>query len=246
MHVDHGLRPGSAAEAEVVRATATRLGATFRAERVELVDGPNLEERAREARMAVLPADVLTGHTADDQAETVLVNLLRGAGTRGLSAMRPGPRRPLLALRRTETVALCAAFDLHVVHDPSNLDPRHLRNRVRHELLPLMADIARRDLAPLLARQADLARDESDLLDALALTLDPTDAKALAVAPPPLARRAIRRWLTTTHPPDAATVERVLGVARGEAVATDVGSGRRVVRSRQHLSLTPTITRPNE
>ncbi|MEI7547405.1 MAG: tRNA lysidine(34) synthetase, partial [Actinomycetota bacterium] len=94
VHVDHGLRPGSAAEAEVVRATATRLGATFRAERVELVDGPNLEERAREARMAVLPADVLTGHTADDQAETVLVNLLRGAGTRGLSAMRPGPRRP--------------------------------------------------------------------------------------------------------------------------------------------------------
>ncbi|MEI7548345.1 MAG: TilS substrate-binding domain-containing protein, partial [Actinomycetota bacterium] len=128
----------------------------------------------------------------------------------------------------------------------SNLDPRHLRTRVRRELLPLMADIARRDLAPLLARQADLARDESDLLDALALTLDPTDAKALAVAPPPLARRAIRRWLTTTHPPDAATVERVLGVARGEAVATDVGSGRRVVRSRQHLSLTPTITRPNE
>ena len=135
VHVDHGLRPGSAHEADVVRATAERFGAAFRAERVELADGPNLEERAREARLAVLPPDVLTGHTADDQAETVLLNLLRGAGTRGISAMRPGHRRPLLALRRSDTEALCAAYEVQLVHDPSNRDPRHLRNRVRHELL---------------------------------------------------------------------------------------------------------------
>ncbi|MDO8389132.1 MAG: tRNA lysidine(34) synthetase TilS [Actinomycetota bacterium] len=237
VHVDHGLRPGSAHEAEIVRATAERFGAAFHALRVDLADGPNLEERAREARLAVLPPEALTGHTADDQAETVLVNLLRGAGTRGLSAMRPGPRRPLLALRRTDTEALCAAFAVQVVHDPSNHDPRHLRNRVRHELLPLMAQLAQRDVAALLARQADLARDESDLLDALAAQLDPTDAKALTAAPVPLARRVIRRWLTGTHPPDAATVERVLAVARGAVAGTDVGAGRRVERSRQRLSL---------
>jgi len=237
VHVDHGLRPGSAAEAEVVRATAQRFGAAFRSVRVDLADGPNLEERAREARLAVLPPDSMTGHTADDQAETVLVNLLRGAGTRGLSAMRPGHRRPLLALRRADTVALCTAFDVLLVHDPSNLDPRHLRNRVRHELLPLMADLAQRDVAALLARQADLARDESDLIDGLAAAIDPTDAKALTAASPSLARRAVRRWLATTHPPDAATVERVLAVARGDATGTDVGSGRRVERSRQRLSL---------
>lgn len=237
VHVDHGLRPGSAHEADVVRATAERFGAAFRAERVELADGPNLEERAREARLAVLPPDVLTGHTADDQAETVLLNLLRGAGTRGISAMRPGHRRPLLALRRSDTEALCAAYEVQLVHDPSNRDPRHLRNRVRHELLPLMNELASRDLTPLLTRQADLARDESDLLDALAAVLDPTDARALAAAPAPLARRALRQWLGTTHPPDAATVERVLAVARGESVATEVGAGRRVERSRQRLSL---------
>lgn len=237
VHVDHGLRVGSDLEAEVVRATATRLGASFRSERVHVADGPDLEERARAARWSVLPADALTGHTADDQAETVLAQLLRGSGTRGLSAMRPGPRHPILGLRRSETVALCESLGLPVVHDPSNLDPRHQRNRIRHELLPALADIGRRDPVPLLVRHADLARDDSDLLDALANDLDPTDAKALAAAPLPLARRAVRRWLTAEHPPDAATVARVLEVAAGRATGTDVGGGRRVERTHQRLRL---------
>jgi tRNA(Ile)-lysidine synthase len=247
VHVDHGLRPGSADEAAVVRATAERFGASFLAVAVEVGDGPNLEARARAARYAVLPPDVLTGHTADDQAETVLVNILRGAGANGLAAMRPGVRRPLLALRRADTAALCAALDIRVVDDPSNADPRHLRNRVRHELVPLLDDLARRDLVPVLARQADLARDEADLLDQLAAVIDPTDARALAAAPRPLARRAIRRWLSTTHPPDLATVERVLAVARGEAIATETGDGRRISRHRQRLVLQPSASSgPNE
>lgn len=239
IHVDHGLRTGSVAEAQVVRGNAERLGAAFRAERVHIVDGPNLEARARDARYSMLPPDVLTGHTADDQAETVLVNLLRGGATSGLAGMRPGHRHPLLSLRRRETIALCATLQLAVVHDPSNLDPRHLRNRVRHELLPLMDDLAQRDTVAVLARQAGLARDDDELLDTLAAALDPTDARALAAAPIALARRAVRRWLTLTHPPDAATVARVLAVARGEAVATEVGGGRRVERHRQRLSLGP-------
>jgi len=239
VHVDHGLRQGSADEAAVVAATAAALGAEFRAERVTVGDGPNLEARAREARYAVLPADVLTGHTADDQAETVLLNLLRGASLAGLSAMRPGPNRPLLALRRAETVELCAAVGLTVVHDPSNQDPRHLRNRVRHEVLPLLSDLAGRDPVPLLCRQADLARDDHDLLDELAAAIDPTDARALADAPLPLARRAVRRWLNDGYPPDAAAVERVLAVARGEVEATEVTSGRRVSRHQQRMRLSP-------
>ena len=239
IHVDHGLRTGSTAEAQVVRGNAERLGAAFRAERVHIVDGPNLEARARDARYSMLPPDVLTGHTADDQAETVLVNLLRGGATSGLAGMRPGHRHPLLSLRRRETIALCATLQLAVVHDPSNLDPRHLRNRVRHELLPLMDDLAQRDTMAVLARQAGLARDDDELLDTLAAALDPTDARALAAAPIALARRTVRRWLTLTHPPDAATVARVLAVARGEAVATEVGGGRRVERHRQRLSLGP-------
>lgn len=239
VHVDHGLRAGSADEADVVAAIADRFGAAFRSVAVAVVDGPNLEARARAARYAALPADVLTGHTADDQAETLLVNLLRGAGTSGLAGMRPGPRRPLLGLRRAETEAVCDALALAVVRDPSNLDPRHLRNRVRHELRPLLDDLARRDLVPILTRQADLARDEADLLDELAAAIDPTDAKALVAAPVAIARRAVRRWLTGEHPPDAATVERVLEVARGTAVATEIGAGRRVERHQQRLSIVP-------
>lgn len=239
VHVDHGLRDGSADEAEVVRRLAAAVGATFQSVSAHVGDGPNLEARARTARYAALPADVLTGHTADDQAETMLVNLLRGAGRSGLSAMRPGHRRPMLALRRSDTEALCAALGLEVVHDPSNSDPRHLRNRVRHELLPSMQQLAQRDLVPILARQADLARDESDLLDELAAAIDPTDAKALAAAPSALARRAVRRWISGEHPPDAATVERVLAVARGEATGTDLGGGRRVTRQHQRLFLKP-------
>src|SRR6478672_3314721 len=141
VHVDHGLREGSAAEADVVAAASARFGAAFQATRVELEPGPNLEARARAARYAALPPDVLTGHTADDQAETVLINLLRGAALDGLSGMRRTPRRPLLALRRSEPRALCDAVDLVPVDDPSNADPRFVRNRVRHELLPLLTDI---------------------------------------------------------------------------------------------------------
>lgn len=239
VHVDHGLRAGSADEAEVVRNAAGRFGASFEAKRVAVGDGPNLEARARAARRAALPGDAMTGHTADDQAETVLLNTIRGAGLDGLAGMRPGPTKPLLALRRAETWALCAALGLDPVHDPSNDDPRFRRNRVRAEVLPLLDLIAERDVASVLARQAELLRDEADLLDDLAAGVDASDARRLAGAPPALARRAVRRWvqeeLALEHPPDAASVERVLAVARGEAEACEVVGGHRVERSAQRL-----------
>ncbi len=242
VHVDHGLRAGSAAEAEVVAAAADRYGAVFRAERDEVEPGPNLEARARAARYALLPDDVLTGHTADDQAETMLLNLLRGSGRSGLSGIhRAG--RPLLALRRAETAALCVAEGLDPVVDPSNADPAHRRNRVRHEVLPLLDDVAERDVVAVLARQADLLAAEDDLLDRLASALDPTDARALRAAEPALARRAVRAWLRAgtgaAHPVDAATVERVLSVAANGAVAAEVGGGWRVARTAGRLRLEP-------
>ena len=240
VHVDHGLRAGSDSEAAVVADAAERFGAGFRAEQVVVEPGANLEARARAARYSVLPPDVLTGHTADDQAETVLLNLLRGAGLDGLTGFRP-ERRPIRALRRAETRALCDELGLVPVTDPSNDDPAFRRNRVRHELLPLATAIAERDVAEVLARQADLLRADGALLDSLAAAIDPTDARALAAAPAPLARRAVRAWLRSgseCHPPDAATVERVLEVARGAAVATEVGAGRSVRRSGGRLTLT--------
>lgn len=238
IHVDHGLRHGSAAEAEVVRAAAERFGAEFQATAVDVTVGANLEARARAARYAALPAGALTGHTADDQAETVLLNLLRGAALDGLRGFAPATR-PIRRLRRSDTVALCAAVGLDPVRDPSNADPAFWRNRVRAELIPLLDDIAARDVAQLLARQADLLADDAALLDELAGGLDPTDTKALSVAPRALARRALRRWLrgTSEHPPDAATIERVLRVVDGDAVACEVGGGRSVRRSRGKLTL---------
>jgi tRNA(Ile)-lysidine synthase len=236
VHVDHGLRVGSAREAALVEAAASRFGARFRAEQAPVAAGPNLEARARTARYARLPGDVLTGHTADDQAETMLLNLLRGAGPDGMAGMR-GDRHPLLELRRSETRQLCSHLGLDPVDDPSNRDPGFRRNRIRHELLPLLDDIARRDVAPILARQAELFRDDAALLEGMAAALDPTDARAIAEAPPALARRAVRHWLVGDHPPDRATVERVLAVARGEMLACEVGEGRRVERHRQRLDL---------
>jgi tRNA(Ile)-lysidine synthase len=244
-HVDHGLRPGSAAEAEVVRATAERYSARFVPRAVTVEPGPNVEARARAARAGVLPRDALTGHTADDQAETVVLNLLRGAGLDGLRAMR-SERHPLLALRRTETRALCDALDLVTVDDPMNRDPAVRRVRVRHDVIPLLNEVAARDIVPIVVRQAEVLGDDAALLDELAAAIDPTDARALATAPPALARRAIRAWLRTSdaecHPPDFATVERVRDVAAGRSEATDVGRGWRVVRSRGRLSLKPPST----
>jgi tRNA(Ile)-lysidine synthase len=235
-HVDHGLRAGSAAEAELVAGAAERFGARFRTVQVSVAPGPNLEARARQARWAALGPDALTGHTADDQVETMLLNLLRGGALNGLGGMRPH-RHPLLDLRRHETHALCRELGLEVVDDPTNRLPVHLRNRVRHELLPRLDELAGRDLVPVLARQAALWRDDADLLDELAAQIDPTDARALADAAPALARRAVRAWLTVEHPPDLATVERVLAVARGEATGCETNDGRRIRRHRQRLSL---------
>jgi tRNA(Ile)-lysidine synthase len=231
-HVDHGLRPGSAAEAELVRRTAHDLGAGFVSLTARVTPGPNLEARARTARYAALPPDVLTGHTADDQAETVLLNLMRGAGLDGLAGMAPA-RHPLLRLRRHETRQACAELGLIPLSDPSNDDPAFRRNRVRHELVPLLDSIAGRDVSAILARQAELLREEAALLDELAAALDPTDAAGLTAAPRALARRAVRAWLGRgqAHPVDAGSVERVLDVARGDVRAAEVGGGRRVART---------------
>lgn len=234
VHVDHGLRPGSATEADVVQATATRLGAGFRSVRVAVGDGPNLEARARAARRSVLPPDSLYGHTADDQAETVLLALMRGAGLDGLRGMaRVG--HPILQLRRAETVALCTAMGIDTVRDPSNDDPRFRRNRVRHEVLPLLDAIASRDVASVIARQSQLLGEDARLLEELSAGIDPTDARAVAGAPIALARRAVRRWLSGEHPPSSAEVERVLDVAAGSGTACELSGGVRVERHRQRL-----------
>src|SRR5690606_1678907 len=116
------------------------------------------------------------------------------------------------------------------VVDPMNDDDRFRRVRVRHELVPLLDDIADRDVVPLLCRQSELAADVADVLAHLAGSIDPTDAKALAAAPVAVARWVVRTWVRRTtgseHPIDAASVERALRVAGGEIRATEIDGWR--------------------
>ena len=241
VHVHHGLRESADHDAEVAASTASRLGATFSVVHADVDDGPNLEARARAARLDALGPDALTGHTADDQAETLLLALLRGSGATGLAAISPGPTHPILALRRRDTEAVCTQLGLTVAIDPTNRDPRFRRNRIRHELLPLLDEIAERDVTVLIDRTAALLRDDDRLLTQLADAIDPTDAAALAAAPRPLAARAIRRWLDRDgYPPDAAGIARVLAVAAGESTACEITGRGRIERRDGRLVLFPT------
>ena len=186
-----------------------------------------------------MPTGVLTGHTADDQAETVLWNLLRGSGVPGAAGIGEPHRRPLRALRRAETRALCDDLGLAVVDDPHNAEARFTRNRIRQEVMPLLADVAGRDPVPTLARHAILAGEATGLLDGLVADIDVSDLTALADLGDDLVRLAVRRWLAEQadgRPPDAASVDRVLDVVRGRAVATEVVGGHRVRRSGGRLS----------
>ena len=247
VHVDHGLRAESAADADVVRAVAGELGVASRSVAVHVEGGGNREAKARAARYAALEraraelgaTAILVAHTADDQAEPVLLNLLRGAGSAGLAGM-PARRgtivRPLLGERRDAVRKLVADRGFVAVNDPTNDDLVHRRNWVRHQVLPILSEGAHRDLVPILNRQAALLRAESDLMDELADALLETagasmpSTRVLAAAHPVLARRAIRRWLGSP-PPSLAEVDRVLAVVRHECQAAELGRGRRVWRT---------------
>ncbi len=251
VYVDHGIREDSAHEVEVVADAASRLGAGFDARRITVGPGANLEARARTARYEALEdaraahqaSAVFVGHTADDQAETVLLNLLRGSGAAGLAGM-PARRghvvRPLLGVRRAELQGVCRQRGLVPVSDPSNQDLAFRRNWIRHEVMPLLEKVADRDLTPVLVRQAEVLRSESELLDSLARSAWPGDAGArardLASLPQPLARRAVRCWIGPP-PPSLDEVDEVLAVARGERRAVELAGGRRVRRSAGVLHL---------
>jgi tRNA(Ile)-lysidine synthase len=169
-HVDHGIRPGSELDARHVAALAARFDLGFASASVRVEAGPSLQERARDARRAALRSIaveqacevIALGHTADDQAETVLMRALSGGDPMSLGAMRERSEdiaRPLLRVWRRDTVAYCEALGLAVLTDPSNRDRRFLRARVRHDLLPALEQVfpgARRRLVTLAWRQQQL------------------------------------------------------------------------------------------
>ena len=233
-HVDHGLRETSSDEGEMVFEVASDLGVKANCLKAFVEDGPNLEARARDARRDVLPPQILTGHTADDQAETVILNLLRGSGVQGTAGIGDPHRRPILDLRRHETKKLCLLEQLDPVNDPMNLDPRFTRNRIRNEVIPLLAEVTERDPVPLLTRHANLAREASGILDDLIKDLDITNVRSVADVPDPVVRFAIQDWLRDKLglPADSSSVNRVLQIVRGEIKGTEIPGGFRVDRSK--------------
>jgi tRNA(Ile)-lysidine synthase len=205
LHVDHGLRPGVAEEAASAASACERLGVPFTSVRVRVAAG-NLQAQARRARYAALRREadrvgatrIATGHTRTDQAETVLLRILRGAGARGLSGIPPRRGRivrPLLDRGREEGLAWLAALGLPWREDPTNRSPRHARNRLRLEAWPVLAALAP-SLERSLARVADLSRDDERALARRALAVAPgaaVPAAALRSEPRAVRRRVVRR-----------------------------------------------------
>jgi len=211
--LDHGLRPESAGEVAGVGELARSLGVPFHTESLGLHPGPGMEERARKARYAALDriarghgyAAIATAHTADDQAETLLMRLSRGAALRGAGSIRAdGPRilRPLLGVRRAQTEAVVAAAGLRPVRDPSNADPGLFRSRIRHSVLPVLREAAGPGVVERLARFArSAAEDEALLLGLAAQALDRVrdgaglDAVGVRALDWPIRARLLRTWL---------------------------------------------------
>lgn len=223
LHVNHRLRGAASDEDETFcRDLALTLGVPITVERVDVA------ARARAERISIEAAGhrvryalfervvregvgdlVATAHTCDDQAETVLLRLIRGAGPAGLAGIRPriGPVvRPLLDIRRAELREYLRERGLSYREDPSNRDERILRNRVRHRLIPFLAAHFSPAITGVLARSAGIWRDDADWLDAAANAVAgeivqctegrfEVDAAGLVAEPPAIARRVARQVL---------------------------------------------------
>ena len=231
-HLDHELRgAASAADAAFVRALAKRHGlrcecATADVRAIAAKRRLSIETAAREARREFFQKAarkhccrvLFLAHHADDQAETVLMNLFRGAGLSGVAGMAARSYealegitvlRPLLEVSRAEITAHARARGLRFREDTSNESLEHTRNRVRHELLRLAAEIFKREPGPLLARFATIARADDACLDAAArqllskCRLDEDGSLVIAgdlkSSPPAIASRAIALWLAEHH-----------------------------------------------
>ncbi|GAB2962880.1 tRNA lysidine(34) synthetase TilS [Nonomuraea fastidiosa] len=258
--VDHQLQEGSGERAAEVVALGAKLGLEP-AEAIAVTVGTNggPEAAAREARYAALAeaADrlaaeaVLLGHTRDDQAETVLLGLARGSGTRSLSGMAAVTgryRRPFLGIPRKTTRAACEALGLTPWDDPHNEDPRFTRVRVRRRVLPVLEEELGPGVAEALARTAALAREDADALDAWADTAygncalsDIGGSVRLEVAeleklPDAVRRRVVRRAAIAAGAPSGAlsathvlAVDRLITHWRGQK-AVDLPGGLSAVR----------------
>jgi tRNA(Ile)-lysidine synthase len=252
VHVNYGLRDDSDADEAHCASLCERLGVTLEVERPRRPEGPgNLQSWARDTRYAAaarlaLPseASIATGHTADDQVETILYRLASSPSRRALLGMKPRDGslvRPLLSFSRAETTTYCEERGLEWRDDPSNAEAGYARNRVRHRLAPALAEIHPAAVRNVL-RTAELLRDEAEVLDALVdaelegngrgtIELD-----RLAALPPALRRLVVQRLADNAAgrpvPGAANHADEVVALRRTGTTMLDLGRGVRAVVER--------------
>lgn len=262
-HLDHRLRSGSASDAAYVRQLAARLGVPFHLRLAGSAPskGESIEAWARTERLrhaAELCREtgaerIAEGHTLDDQAETVLIALIRGGGLEALAAIEPVLGRevqPLIDVTRSEVEAFCRALHLRPRRDPTNLDTRLLRNAVRLEVIPAIERAVGRDVRATLARTAGvLRRDERELrLQASAagealVEESPSgldiDANGLLGEPNAIASRVVRTAIYRMGVvPTEEAITSILDLAAGRpGRRRDLPDGLKVVRNKEYLSL---------
>ncbi|MFM9110830.1 MAG: tRNA lysidine(34) synthetase TilS [Prochlorococcaceae cyanobacterium] len=234
-HGNHGWRAGAAAQAEALASWAAGQGLPLELEEAaQRPTGEAAGRRWRYERLAAVAgrhgcAVVVTGHTASDRAETVLLNLARGSHRRGLASLRerrplagpagPWLARPLLIFERQETAAICRELGLPVWIDPSNDDPRFSRNRVRAEVLPVLEQLHPGAARRLSAMAGRLAAEHDSRLELLELALAPLRRdgdrlarQALLALAAPCRRELLRHWLEQHPgaPPSARALDTLL------------------------------------
>lgn len=268
-HFDHRLRPDSGGDAEYVRRLAARLKLPFHLREAE--DAPSKGEsveawaRARRSTSAsgvagdLGAARLATAHTQDDQAETVLAWALMGGGVRTIKAAPGAFARPLIDVARSDVEGFCRALHLRPRQDPTNLDPRFLRNAVRLEGIPALERVTGRSVREPLARTARLVAEDDDELDRQMRTLwdDVFEETAegvrlvagpLGSAPRPIARRLIGQAIFRCgSPATEADVQAVLDLAAGRpGRRRDLHTGLKARREREYVSVSRTSPESRE
>ncbi|HEX6145463.1 MAG TPA: tRNA lysidine(34) synthetase TilS [Acidimicrobiia bacterium] len=244
VHVNHGL-PASARLEVAARAVADAVGIELEVSAIVVPPGASFEGQARQARYEALfdslrPGEtLLTAHTLDDQAETVLMNLLRGsgpAGLAGITARSDALSRPMLAVGRSETRELAALASLPFFDDPSNLDRGFRRNSIRLEVIPELSARFNPRLVEALARTAELVGVDEAFLQSEADEVavlgeggsQAVPLGALLAVPRPVADRALRGMLARVRPPhrgSAAELDEVWSVVTRRRTSAVLSGG---------------------
>ena len=251
--VNHNLQEGSAQVAGEAAVQARALGASTRIVHVDvdLGAGGSVEAAARQARYAALfevaaeaagdRAEVWVAHTADDQAETLLLGALRGNPS-GMLQRSGNLVRPFLYLRRADTVGACTELHLHPWHDPMNADPAFRRVAMRTEIIPALSELLGGDAVPALARTADRIAQSNEVIRELASASTEMDCEELAGLPAVVRRFRIHAWLVEKHVhPNGAqldAIERLVTHWRGQ-VGVELAGSQAVKREAGRLVVVP-------